>query len=139
MVMRLERDVKVRLLRSIPLFADCKADEIAEVAAIADEIDLPAGKTVVTEDADGREFVVVIEGRASVTRGGEVVAEIGAGEWFGEVALVTGKPRNASVVAITPLHALVIVGYRFTQLLDHSPSIRAKVEAVLRQRQSPDA
>ncbi|MGN6721159.1 MAG: cyclic nucleotide-binding domain-containing protein [Marmoricola sp.] len=129
--MRLHRDAKVELLRSIPLFADCKASEIAEVAAVADEIDLPAGDQVVTEHAEGREFVVVIDGSASVTRGGEVVDTIGPGEWFGEVSLVTGQPRNASVIATTSLHALVIEGHRFTHLLKHSPSIREKVERAL--------
>jgi CRP-like cAMP-binding protein len=133
--MRLHRDAKMDLLRSIPLFADCKADELAEVAAIADEIDLPAGKQVATEHAEGREFVVVIDGHAKVDRGGEVVARIGAGEWFGEVALVTGQPRNASVVATTPLHALIIEGHRFTQLLDHVPSIREKVQRMLSEHQ----
>ena len=138
--MRLHRDAKTELIRRIPLFADCKADEIAEVAAIADEIDLPAGKQVVTEHADGREFVVVIDGRATVTTGDRVIATLGPGEWFGEVALITGQPRNASVTAATPLHALVIEGHRFTQLLEHAPSIREKVERFLpeRQHQSED-
>ncbi|HWU33028.1 MAG TPA: cyclic nucleotide-binding domain-containing protein, partial [Marmoricola sp.] len=129
--MRLHRDAKLALLRSIPLFADCNGEELTEVAAIADEIDLPAGKQVVTENADGREFVVVIDGSATVSTGGSVVASVGAGEWFGEVSLVTGAPRNASVVAKTALHALVIEGHRFTQLLEHAPSIAEKVQKAL--------
>lgn len=138
--MRLHRDAKTELIKRIPLFADCKSEEIAEVAAIADEIDLPAGKQVITEHADGREFVVVIEGEATVTTGGSVIATLGAGEWFGEVALITGQPRNASVTATTPLHALVIESHRFKQLLDHVPSIREKVERFLPERQpQPEA
>lgn len=138
--MRLQRDAKTELIRRIPLFADCKPEEIAEVAAIADEIDLPAGKQVVTEHADGREFVVVIDGQATVTASGRVITTLGAGEWFGEVALLTGQPRNASVVAAGPLHALVIESHRFKQLLDHAPSIREKVERFLPERQGqPEA
>lgn len=135
--MRPRRDAKAELIRSIPLFADCKADEVAEVAAIADEIDLPAGKEVVVEHADGQEFVVIIEGQAVVTSGGTAIATLGPGQWFGEVALLTGQPRNASVVASTPLRALVIARHRFTQLLEHAPGIRETIEAFVADRQPP--
>lgn len=132
--MRLHRDAKVALIRSIPLFAGCTSDEIGEVAAIADEIDLPEGKLLTVEKADGREFVVMVDGTAAVSRGGEIVNTLGPGDWFGEIALLTGKPRTATVVATSPVHALVIAGYRFTQLLEHAPEIRTKVEKVLAER-----
>lgn len=132
--MRLRRDAKAELIRSIPLFADCSADEIAEIAAIADEIDLAAGKELTTESADGREFVVIIEGTADVVQGGRVLNTLGAGEWFGEMALLTGKPRSATVLATSPVHALVIVDHRFHQLLEGSPSISAKVHRVVAER-----
>lgn len=132
--MRLHRDAKADLIRSIPLFADCTSDEVAEVAAIADEIDLPQGKLLTVENADGREFVVMIEGSAAVSQGDQVINTLGPGDWFGEMALITGKPRTATVVATAPVHALVIVGYRFTQLMEHAPDIREKVERVFAQR-----
>lgn len=134
--MRLHRDAKAELIRSIPLFADCTADEVAEVAAIADEIDLREGKLLTTEHADGNEFVVMIDGTAAVSRGDQVINTLGPGDWFGEIALLTGKPRTATVVATSPLHALIIEGHRFTQLLEHAPDIRTKVERVLAQRDS---
>jgi CRP-like cAMP-binding protein len=132
--MRLHRDAKADLIRSVPLFADCTAEEIAEVAALSDEIDLRAGKELTTESADGREFVVMVEGTADVVKGGAVVNTLGPGDWFGEIALLTGKPRTATVVATTPVHALVIEGHRFTQLLEHSPTIDAKVRRIFSQR-----
>lgn len=132
--MRLHKDAKAELIRSIPLFADCTPAEVAEVAALADEIDLREGKLLTTENTDGREFVVIIEGTATVSQGDEVINTLHAGDWFGEIALLTGKPRTATVTAASSVHALVIEGHRFTQLLEHAPDIRVKVERVLAQR-----
>lgn len=132
--MSLHKDVKADLIRSIPLFAGCTPAEIHEVAAIADEVDLRAGKRLTTENTDGREFVVIIEGTATVSKGDEVVNQIGPGEWVGEIALLTGGPRTATVVATSALHALVIEGHRFTQLIEHAPQIRAKIEKVVAER-----
>lgn len=132
--MRLHKDAKAGLIRSIPLFAGCTHDEVAEIAAIADEVDLREGRNLTTEHADGREFVVIISGTASVLKGEEQINSLDAGDWFGEIALMTGQPRTATVVATSPVHALVIEGHRFTTLLEHSPAIRAKVEKVLAER-----
>lgn len=132
--MPLHKDVKAELIRSIPLFAGCTPDEIHEVAAIADEIDLREGKQLAKENTEGHEFVVIIEGTAAVSHGPEVVNRMGPGDWFGEVALLNGGPRTATVVATSPLHALVIEGHRFTQLMEHAPHIRAKIDRVMAQR-----
>jgi CRP/FNR family cyclic AMP-dependent transcriptional regulator len=136
--MRLHRDAKAELIRSIPLFADCTPAEVSEVAAIADEIDLREGRELTTENADGREFVVMIEGNADVGQGGRVINTLGAGDWFGEIALLTGKPRTATVTATSDVHALVIAGHRFTQLMEHAPGIREKVERVFALRGGED-
>jgi CRP-like cAMP-binding protein len=126
--MRLHRDAKAELIRTIPLFAACTTAELAQVAAIADEIDLRAGKQLATENASGQEFVVVVDGTADVLQDGSPINTIGPGEFFGEIALVTGQPRTASVVATSPVHALVIEGHAFQRLLADAPAIRAKVE-----------
>jgi CRP/FNR family transcriptional regulator, cyclic AMP receptor protein len=126
--MRLHRDAKVELIRKIPLFASCSADELARVAGIADEIDLREGRQLTTEDAPGQELVVLVEGTAEVRRDGQVLNHVGAGECIGEVALITGQPRTATVVATSPVHALVIEGHAFRTLLADVPEIRARVE-----------
>ncbi|MCX6396340.1 MAG: cyclic nucleotide-binding domain-containing protein [Propionibacteriales bacterium] len=137
--MRLHKDAKAELIRSLPLFADCTPPEVAEVAATADEIDLRAGRRLATEHADGQEFVVIIDGTATVTQGDEVINHLGPGDFFGEIALVTGQPRTASVTADSDVHALVIEGHAFRRLLEDAPDIREKVEAVLAKRtQSSD-
>ncbi|MFL6108638.1 MAG: cyclic nucleotide-binding domain-containing protein [Marmoricola sp.] len=132
--MRLHKDAKVELIRSLPLFADCTPTEVAEVAAIADEIDLSAGRKLATQNADGQEFVVIIEGAADVVKGDEVVNSLGAGDFFGEIAVLSGGPRTASVVASTSVHALVIEGHAFRRLLEDAPDIRAKVESAIAER-----
>lgn len=132
--MRLHKDAKAELIRSLPLFADCTPPEVAEVAAIADEIDLSAGRRLATEKAAGQEFVVIIEGEADVLKGDEVVNTLHSGDFFGEIALINGGPRTASVVATTAVHALVIEGHAFRRLLEDAPDIREKVERALAER-----
>lgn len=126
--MRLHRDAKADLIRTIPLFAQCDAHEISLVASIADEIDLRAGRQLAKESTPGQEFVIVVEGTADVLHDGQVINTIGAGEFFGEIALVTGRPRTATVVATSSVHALIIEGHAFQRLIAEAPSIRAKVE-----------
>ena len=137
--MKLHRDAKVDLIRTIPLFAGCTAAELARVASIADEIDLREGRRLATEHAPGLEFVVVVEGTAEVRQDGRVVNAIGPGEFFGEIALVTGRPRTADVVATSPVHALVIEGHSFRRLLAEAPDIRAKIEQAAGHRLDHDA
>lgn len=132
--MRLHKDAKTELIRSLPLFADCTPPELDEVAAIATEIDLGAGRQLATENADGQEFVVIIEGSANVTQGDVVINTMRSGDFFGEIALVTGQPRTASVVATTPVHALIIEGHAFRRLLEDAPDIREKVERAVAER-----
>lgn len=134
--MRLHKDAKSELIRSLPLFADCTPPEVAEVAAIATEIDLGAGRQLATENTDGQEFVVIIDGTAEVTHGDTVINTMSAGDFFGEIALVTGQPRTASVVATTPVHALIIEGHAFRRLLEDAPDIREKVERAVAERTS---
>jgi CRP-like cAMP-binding protein len=126
--MRLHRDAKVDLLRTIPLFSACTAEDLSRVASVADEIDLREGRRLTTEDAPGGELVVLVEGGAEVHQDGRVVNTVGPGEYVGEVALVTGRPRSATVVATSPVHALVIEGHAFQRLLEDSPDLRARIE-----------
>lgn len=137
--MKLHKDTKAELIRSIPLFASCTPQEIHQVASIADEIDLREGRLLTTEHAIGHEFVVVIEGSAEVRHGDQVVNTIGPGEFVGEIALVTGEPRTATVVATSPVHVLVIEGHAFQHLLETAPDIRAKVDGVIHARLAHDA
>jgi CRP-like cAMP-binding protein len=134
--MRLDRDPKMVFLRQLPLFADCTPAELREVAAVADEISLPAGKRLTTEGASGQEFVVIETGRAAVFKDGRRVADLGPFDFVGEIALLTGRPRSATVVATTPVTALVIARPRFLNLVERLPGIRARLDAVMPLRQA---
>ena len=136
--MRLHKDAKTALITSLPLFAGCTPAEVAEVAALATEMDLGTGRRLATEHADGQEFVVIIEGTAEVIRGDEVINRMGPGDFFGEIALLSGEPLTASVVATSPVHALVIEGHAFRRLLEDAPDIRAKVERAHAERLATD-
>jgi CRP-like cAMP-binding protein len=132
--MMMKRNAKAALIRSLPLFAQCNARELTQVARIADELLVPAGKILATENAQGREFVVIVEGTAHVERDGTTIAALFAGDFFGEIALLTGRPRTASVVAKTQVRMLVIEGHALLRLLEDAPSVRSKVEHALGER-----
>jgi CRP/FNR family transcriptional regulator, cyclic AMP receptor protein len=134
----LRKNAKVELIRGVPLFAECSRKDLNEIAGIADEIDLREGKELTKEGGAGREFFILVDGTADVTKGSRRVNQLGPGDFFGEIALVTQRPRTASVVATSPVRALVITGRSFRTLLDHQPEIQGKVMAALAARLGPD-
>lgn len=129
-------DPKQALLRSLPLFEACSAAELKAVAAIADELHLGAGRKLTTEGAQGHEFVVLASGSADVYKHGDKVAELGPGDFVGEIALLTGRPRSATVVVTSPTLVLVIARHRFLELVDRLPGVRTRLEAVIPLRQA---
>ena len=138
--MQLGDNSKIDLIKGVPLFAGASKAELAEIAAIADEVDLPAGKTLIAEGDSGREFFVLIDGTADVTQGGEQIGRImGPGDFFGEIALISKAPRTATIVTASPVRALVITDRAFRHLLDHAPSIQIAVLTALAERLAPTA
>jgi CRP-like cAMP-binding protein len=135
---RLRRNQKVELIKRVPLFSRCSRKELDEVAQLADEIDLNEGKEMTKEGRPGREFFVLLDGKADVKRNGRRINTLGEGDFFGEIALVSRAPRTATVVATTSVHALVITDRSFRRLLEHSPQIQAKVLEALAERLAPE-
>ena len=135
----LRRDAKVQLLKRAPLFAQCSKSELGQVAVVADEIDLAAGKVLTTEGGPGREFFVLIGGSADVRRNGRKVNTMSAGDFFGEIALVSDRPRTATVTATSPVRLLVVTDRAFRELMRKVPSIQGKVLAALAERLPADA
>jgi CRP/FNR family transcriptional regulator, cyclic AMP receptor protein len=134
----LRKDVKVELIRRVPMFERCSKRELAEIAALADEVQLPAGHTLTAEGATGQEFVVIVEGAADVKRKGRKVNTLGAGDFLGEIALVTGQPRTATVTTTVPSRLLVITARAFGSLLRDIPSLQTKVLQTLAARLPTD-
>jgi CRP/FNR family transcriptional regulator, cyclic AMP receptor protein len=130
---------KVDLIARVPLFAGLSKRELGQVASIADEIDLPAEKVLIREGERGREFFVLLEGEAEVVRKGKKLATRRAGEFFGEIALVSNLPRVATVKTLKPVRALVIRDVDFRALLQRTPAIAVKVLQAVADRLPPDA
>jgi CRP/FNR family transcriptional regulator, cyclic AMP receptor protein len=131
---RIGKNAKVDLIRRVPLFSRCSRKELGQIAAIADEIDLPAGKDFIRQGERGREFFVVLDGEVQVTRDGSAIQRRGTGDFFGEIALVSKVPRTATVTAKTPVRALVITDRDFRALMDRFPPIQTKVLEALAER-----
>jgi|ERR1041385_7787645 CRP-like cAMP-binding protein len=134
----LRRNQKVELIRGVPLFANLSKRELEEVASIADEIDFKEGKELIREGARGREFFVLLDGAVEVTQDGDRINQLGAGDFFGEIALVLPSCiRTATVTASTPVEALVVTGQDFRSLLQRAPDIERKVLKAAAERLGP--
>ena len=137
--MRLHHDAKTDLIAGVPLFVRCSRKETQRIASISTEIDMAAGKVLIHEREYGSEFFVLVEGTVDVTRGGELVATLGPGDYVGEIALLENTPRNATVTASSPVRALVLNGREFWALLDTAPAIQRKLLGTLAERLAPTA
>ena len=134
--MALRSDAKMQLLKKVPLFAGCTKAELRRLASIADEIDLRKGTVLTREGRPGREFFVLIEGTARVVKGSRKVADLGPGDWLGEIALLARAPRTATVTATSPVRSLVITERDFRQTVAEMPSIAMKVLTCVAERLS---
>lgn len=137
--MALRRDAKIELLKRTPLFAGCSKSELRALARTADELDLREGTVITREGRPGREFFVLVSGAARVTKNGKKVADLGAGDWFGEIALLTDSPRTATVTATSPVDVLVITDRGFRDVVETMPSIALKILSSVSQRLAHDA
>jgi CRP-like cAMP-binding protein len=137
---RLRKDAKLELLSQVPLFAGCSKRELGEIATLADELGFPAGTTLIEEGKHGREFFVLIEGEVDVkAKGRKVNTTLSEGAFFGEMALVSAKPRNATVTTTSPVRVLVVSEPAFRRLLRDSPQIQLKVLQTLADRAAENA
>jgi CRP/FNR family transcriptional regulator, cyclic AMP receptor protein len=115
------------VLRDLALFAGCSADDLSVLLAGSEELDVEQGEVVVREGRHDHEFYVVLEGSARVVRDGSSLARLDPGDFFGEGALLSGRPRNASVIALTDMRVLVVPEERFGDLLARVPGFSAAV------------
>ena len=130
----LRKNAKIELLKRVPLFERCSKRELAQIAALADELDLPGERDLTREGAGGFEFIILVEGAADVVRKGRVVNELGPGDFVGEIALVTARPRTATVKTRGPARILVLTASGFRTLMHDVSSIQDKVLAAITAR-----
>lgn len=114
-------------LRAVPLFSQCDNDELAEIAGLGTEVNVTAGQTLMTEGEGAHEAFLLMQGRATASRGGERLAEFGPGDFFGEMALIGNKPRSATVVADEDGVVWAFHSAEFRRMMHDVPSIAVKI------------
>ena len=131
---RLRRDAFIDHLAEVPLFSALSKKDLQLGARRAEDVKVDAGKVLVTEGSAGSEFFVIVDGKARVTRRGKKVAELGPGQFFGDLALLDRAPRNATVAGETPMELLVLGQREFAALIDEAPGFAHKLLAGLARR-----
>ena len=137
--MPLTKNQKVELLKRTALFAECTKAELIDVAVSSDEREARAGHLLAEEGRRGREFFLLVEGTVAVERGGRKVADLGPGDWFGEIAILTYKPRTATVTATSPVRLLVVSDRAFRRVVETRPRIALHVLRSVAERLEHDA
>jgi CRP/FNR family transcriptional regulator, cyclic AMP receptor protein len=121
-------------LAGLPLFSACSTRDLERLASATDEVVIEAGTVLTTEGTVGREAFVILDGVAEVRKGERIEAELGVGEHFGELALLDGGPRTATVVARTDMTLLVLSKPAFNAVLDEIPTLAHKLLVSLARR-----
>jgi CRP-like cAMP-binding protein len=127
-------NAKLELLRHVPLFAGCKTSALEDIGRLADEVDVPDGYAIVREGTFGEQFVLIVEGRVRIERGGRTVKTMGPGEFLGEIALIDHGRTTATATSEGPAKLFVLSHQGFDSLLDQSPSIRLEIMSALASR-----
>lgn len=126
--------MKLDRLAAVPMFRACTRRELSAIAKAADTVAAESGTTLVREGEAGREFFVILDGIASVTRGRRHVAALGPGDYFGELALLDGERRDATVKAASPMEVLVVSQRCFAGLLNDVPTLARHLLAGMARR-----
>jgi CRP/FNR family transcriptional regulator, cyclic AMP receptor protein len=123
-------------LKSLPLFKDVPDEELGQVATFAQEILVDEGRELVREGDFSYEFMAIEEGEAEVTRHGEHLADLGPGDFFGEIGLLEKTLRTATVTAKTPMRLVTLTGWDLKRMERHIPEAVERVRATLEDRRS---
>jgi len=123
----MRKDKRLDLLRGVPLFSGCTKRELTEIEGLTSMIDVAEGTEVATFGTPGLEFFIIVDGWATATRNGLTLAVLGPGSFFGELALLDGGDRTATVVADTDLTLLVLSRREFRSLQSTAPSVAYKL------------
>jgi CRP-like cAMP-binding protein len=125
-----QQDATTRLAQ-VPIFSECTKRELTIIGRAAKEVSHREGTVIAREGERGVGLFLILEGQCKVTIGGKTKAKLGPGDFFGEVALLDGGPRTATVTALTPVRLVGITGWVFRGLLMEHPAIALKtLEAV---------
>lgn len=123
-------------LKAVPFFSALKKKELDLIARQADEVDVPAGRVLAQQGEFGDQFFVIEEGTAEVSRDGARIGELGAGDFFGEMALLDADRRNATVTATTPMTLIVMTRSSFRAIDSSMPHVHEVVAKAIEQRRA---
>ena len=121
-------------LKSLPLFEGVSADDLEKISPFVSEVSVSEGKHLVEEGDYAYEFMAIEEGTAEVRRGDQILAELGAGDFFGEMGLIDSERRNATVVAKTGLRLITLDQWDMKRLEKAIPSAAAKIRETVEKR-----
>jgi CRP/FNR family transcriptional regulator, cyclic AMP receptor protein len=121
-------------LRSVPLFESLSSDQRRAIAPHADEIEVPEGTELVRQGEFAYEFFLIEDGTAEVTRDGERIAELGPGDFLGEMGIVGQAVRNATVVTTSPARVIVMTGQALRSMATTNPEVAERITAVVEER-----
>jgi CRP-like cAMP-binding protein len=128
-------DHRVALLRKVWLFSTCTDDELSRVAGLATAREASEGEEMCTEGEPGDDFFVIVEGTAEARAEGDKLGDLDAGDFFGEMALIDGGDRTATVVATSPMSLLVLSRNDFNTMLSSAmPHVAPKLMQVMGER-----
>ncbi|HEY8807392.1 MAG TPA: cyclic nucleotide-binding domain-containing protein [Candidatus Limnocylindria bacterium] len=116
-------DARATRLKAVPLFAHCDAKQIDFIVTQVEEMDFPVGRVLCTEGTHGGDFFILESGAADVTRGGKKIATMQPGDFFGEIALVDGGKRTATVTTTVPSRCFVLGPRQFQNVLHQNVEI----------------
>jgi CRP-like cAMP-binding protein len=125
-------------LDAVPLFAGLSADDKGRVAKLMKVEDHDRGAVLAEEGDLPTKFYVILEGNVTVHREGSHVADLGAGDYFGEVGVLELEPRNASVIATTPVRVASVMGWDLRERLEEQPDLKAALAESASSRSSSD-
>lgn len=125
-------------LKSIPLFEEVGDEELAQIAPFATEVEVEAGRELVREGDFSYEFMAIEEGEAEVTRAGEHVADLGPGDFFGEMGLLERTLRNATVTAKSPVRLVTLTGWDLKRVERSAPEAMERIRSVLEERRQAE-
>ena len=128
------KDSKLDHLSQVRLFSALSKKELTTIGRASDEVNVASGKTIVEEGGSGHEFFLILNGTASVKRGGRKIATLNPGQYFGEMALLDRGPRSATIVADSDMTLLVLGQREFSGVLDEIPGLAHKLLSTMAAR-----
>ncbi len=123
-------------LKSLPLFESVSDEDLRKISPFVSEVSVSEGKHLVEEGDYAYEFMAIEEGSAEVRRGDELLAELGPGDFFGEMGIIDSERRNATVIAKTPLRLITLDRWDMKRLEKAIPSAAAKIREVVEKRRN---